>query len=82
MKNTCPTAHTSMHAFAPLPNRIAKWARVHEWGGDALRLHHRSASPLRQNTVLSPPLHIPLLPRPCQYSATRRLHTRVVFPTL
>ena len=29
---------------------------------------------------MSPPLHVPLFSRPCQYSATRRLHTRVVLP--
>ena len=29
---------------------------------------------------MSPPLHVSLFSRPCQYSATRRLHTRVVLP--
>ena len=45
-------------------------------------LSHQSCSrdqPTSTVTVMSPPLHIPLVPRPCQYSATRWLHTRAVF---
>ena len=70
------TCRESMHATVSATLRsLSLWQAT-------IVLSHQSCSrdqPTSTVTVMSPPLHIPLVPRPCQYSATRWLHTRAVF---